>query len=58
MPYCVVCSSSGNLITHECNALLEDRRISLRVGLVDEGVEVDRCVIEVRDCNGVRVLIG
>ncbi len=52
LPHCVVGLFDGNLITHERGALLEDRRISLRVGLVDEGVEVDRCVIKMRGCNG------
>jgi hypothetical protein len=59
LPYCVVGSSDSNLTAHERSTLLEDCRISLRVGLADEGVEVDRCVVEVRGCNGVRVaLIG
>ena len=47
MPLCVVGSSDANLTAHECGALLEDCLVSSRVGLTDEFVEVDGCVIEV-----------
>ena len=49
LPHCAVSSSESNLIVHERGALLEDRRISLQVGLVEKGVEV-------RGRNGVRIL--
>ena len=58
MPHRIAGSSNGDLVAHERCALLEDCLISLRVGLADEDMEIDWCVVEMSCCNGVGVLIG